>query len=231
MRPRPPEMKGQVEDPEIRRLPIAPIPKKPLKKRDAFHSIPFLNTDQVSYLPVVECPFLDLLIQSPKEIDGDPSQRIFLPAVDSKQGEEIPFEPFLLKREKIEDVERLVTPFFPVIIIKGPDSDGLPFLSSLRTLARSYAAEKDAIGGLMEIWQPVLLISIQGIEDEDPLRLSLSHFITIKKEESLPVEVFPFVGPKKRPGEIPLFETCALFCGMGEEWPQNGLAVKILGFL
>jgi hypothetical protein len=224
-------MKGQVENPEIRRLPIPPIQKQPFQKRDALHSIPFLDTDQVSYLPVVQCLFLHLFIQSPEEIDGDPSQRILLPAVDSKQGKEISFEPFLLEGEKIENVEGLVAPFFPLIIIDGPDSDGFPFLPSLRTLAHSYATEKDAIGRLMKIWQPVLLISIEGKKDEDPLRLSFSHFITINKEESFPVEVFPFEGPKKRPGEVPLLETCALLSGMGEEWPENSLAAEIFGFL
>src|SRR4030043_189159 len=172
MSTRPSEMKGQVENPQIRRLPITPIQKQPFQKRDALHSIPFFDTDQVSYLPVVQCLFLHLFIQSPEEIDGDPSQRILLPAVDSKQGKEISFEPFLLEGETIE-----------------------------------------------------------GKKDEDPLRLSFSHFITINKEESFPVEVFPFEGPKKRPGEVPLLETCALLSGMGEEWPENSLAAEIFGFL
>jgi hypothetical protein len=176
---RPSETKGQVENPEIRRLPIAPIQKKPLKKRDALHAIPFFNTDQVSYLPVVQRLFLHLFIQSPKEIDGGPSQRILLRAVDSEQGKEISFEPFLLKWEKVEDVEALLTPFFPIVIIEGPNSDGFPFLSSLRILTRIDAAEKDAIYRFMEIWDPVLFISVEGIEDEDPLRLPFSHFITI----------------------------------------------------
>ena len=231
MSTRPSEMKGQVEDPEIRRLPIPPIQKQPFEKRDALHSIPFFNTDQVSYLPVVQRLFLHLFIQSPKEIDGGSSQRVLLPAVDSKQGKEISFEPFVLKWEKIEDVEALPTRFFPIVIIDGPNSGGFPFLSSLGILTRIYAAEKDAIYRFMEIWEPVLFISIEGIEDEDPLRLSFSHFVTIKKEEPLPVEVFPFVGPEKRPWQIPLFETCALLFGMGEEWPENGLAAKILGLL
>jgi hypothetical protein len=224
-------MKGQVENCEIRRLPISPIQEQPLQKRDALHSVPFLDIDQMSYLPIVKCRFFHLFIQSPKEIDGDPSQRILFRAVDSKQGEEIPFEPFVLKWEKIEDVEALPTPLFLIIIIDGPDSHGFSFLFSLRILTRIYAAEKDAIYRFMEIWEPVLFISIEGIDDEDPLRLPFSHFVTIKNEKSLPVEVFSFKSPKKWPGEIPLFETCALLFGMGEERPENGRAAEIFGLL
>jgi hypothetical protein len=52
------EVKRQIENPKIRRLPISPIQEKPFKKRNALHAIPFLDADQVSYLPVVETVFL-----------------------------------------------------------------------------------------------------------------------------------------------------------------------------
>ena len=162
-------MKGQVENSKIRRLPIPPIREQAFQKRDALHSVPFLNTDQMSYLPVVKFCFFHLFIQSTQKIGGDPSLRILFPAVESKQGKEISFEPFILKREKIEDVEAFLHSFLPIVITDGPDSGGGPFLSSLGILPCIDAAEEDAIDRFMSIWEPVLFVSIEGIEDEDPL--------------------------------------------------------------
>jgi hypothetical protein len=71
----------------------------------------------------------------------------------------------------------------------------------------------------MEILHPVLLILIERIKEEDPLRLPFSHLITIKKKKSFPIKILPSECPKKRPGKIPLFKTGPLLSGMGEEWP------------
>jgi hypothetical protein len=224
-------MKGEIKQPEIRGFPVTPIQEQSFEKREAFLPIPFFNSDQVGNLPIVQFLFLHFFIQAPKKICRDPSLKILLPTIDSEQREEVSFEPFLFKGEEIKDIQSLVTPFLPLIIVNRPDADGFPFLSPLMILARSDAAEEDSMGDLMEISHPVLFVLIERIEDVKSLRLSFSHLIAVKKKESFSVEILPFESSKERPGEIPLFKTASLLSGMREERPQDCLTIEIFGFL
>jgi len=107
------------------------IPKQTFEKGDRLPSLSSLDPDQVGDLPEIQPFSLNSFIKTPKEIGFFPFLGISLPAEDTKQWEEIPFEPIVFKWKKIEKGECGVTCGFPFIIEKRPNSNGTLLFNAL----------------------------------------------------------------------------------------------------
>jgi hypothetical protein len=78
-------MKREVENPEIRGLPIIFIIKQTLENGNRLPPFPFFDPDQVSDFPEIQFLSLYSFVKSPKETGQLSSLRIFLPTEDPKQ--------------------------------------------------------------------------------------------------------------------------------------------------